>query len=86
MPKIVARRLEKLQRDFLWGGRNLEREVHLINWEVVRAQKEKGSLGIRKLDLLNKALLGKWIRRFAHEKDNLWKKGILVKYGQEGFG
>ena len=86
MPKIVARRLEKLQRDFLWGGGNLERKVHLIKWEVVCAQKEKGGLGIRKLDLLNKALLGKWIWRFAHEKDNLWKKVILVKYGQEGFG
>ncbi|KAL6330605.1 hypothetical protein AAG906_003213 [Vitis piasezkii] len=86
MPKIVARRLEKLQRDFLWGGGNLERKVHLIKWEVVCAQKEKGGLGIRKLDLLNKALLGKWIWRFAHEKDNLWKKVILVKYDQEGFG
>ena len=50
------------------------------------AQKEKGGLGIRKLALLNKALLGKWIWRFAHEKDNLWRKVILVKYGQEGFG
>ena len=27
MPKSVARRLEKLQRDFLWGGGNLERKV-----------------------------------------------------------
>ncbi|RVW80898.1 putative ribonuclease H protein [Vitis vinifera] len=84
MPKSVARRLEKLQRDFLWGGGSLERKVHLINWEVVCAQKEKGGLGIRKLVLLNKALLGKWIWRFANEKDNLWKK--VVKYGQEGFG
>ena len=31
MPKIVARRLEKLQRDFLWGKESLERKVHLIN-------------------------------------------------------
>ena len=37
MPKIVARRLEKLQRDFLWGGRSLERKAHLIKWEVVCA-------------------------------------------------
>ncbi|KAL6327158.1 hypothetical protein AAG906_015197 [Vitis piasezkii] len=34
---------------------------------------------IRKLALLNKALLG-------HEKENLWKKVISVKYGQEGLG
>ena len=64
----------------------MERKVHLIKWEVVCAQKEKGGLGIRKIVLLNKALLGKWIWRFAFEQDNLWKKVILVKYGREGFG
>ncbi|RVW79071.1 hypothetical protein CK203_048180 [Vitis vinifera] len=51
--RVVARRLEKLQRDFLWGGGDLERKTHLVNWEVVCADKEKG---------------------------------ILAKYGQEGFG
>ena len=61
MPKTVARRLEKLQRDFLWGGGNLEKKGHLVNWEVVCAVKEKGGLGLRKLTLLNKALLGKWL-------------------------
>ena len=53
---------------------------------MVCTQKEKGGLGIRKIDLLNKALLSKWIWRLASEKDNLWKKVIGVKYGQEGFG
>ena len=31
MPMIVARRLEKVQRDFLWGGGNSERKAHLVN-------------------------------------------------------
>ncbi|RVW93998.1 putative mitochondrial protein [Vitis vinifera] len=35
---------------------------------------------------LNKAFFGKWIWRFAPKKENLWKKVILVKYGQEGLG
>ena len=61
-------------------------KVHLVNWEVVCAHKENDGLGIRKLDFLNQALLGKWIWRFAHENDNLWKKVISVKYGQEDFG
>nr|CAN77770.1 hypothetical protein VITISV_044337 [Vitis vinifera] len=83
MPKTVARRLEKVQRDFLWGEGNLERKAHLVNWEVVCADKNKGGLGLRKLALLNKALLGKWIWRFAFDKDNLWKQVIMAKYGQE---
>ncbi|KAJ9704079.1 hypothetical protein PVL29_005387 [Vitis rotundifolia] len=86
MPRLVARRLEKIQRDFLRGGGRLERKVHLINWEVVCTQKVKGGLGIRKIETLNKALLGKWIWRFASERNILWKKVIGMKYGKEGFG
>ncbi|WKA11259.1 hypothetical protein VitviT2T_028778 [Vitis vinifera] len=86
MPKMVARRLEKVQRDFLWGGGNMEGKTHLVNWEVVCTDKAKGGLGIRKLTLLNKALLDKWIWRYACDKDNIWKQVIKVKYGQEDFG
>ncbi|WJZ90796.1 hypothetical protein VitviT2T_009917 [Vitis vinifera] len=31
IPKAVAKRIEKIQRDFLWGGGSLEGKVHLIN-------------------------------------------------------
>ncbi|RVW83722.1 Calcium-transporting ATPase 9, plasma membrane-type [Vitis vinifera] len=58
MPKGVARRLEKLQRDFLWGGGSTERKAHLVSWEKVCVSKEKGGLGLRKIVQLNKALLG----------------------------
>ncbi|RVW21265.1 LINE-1 reverse transcriptase-like [Vitis vinifera] len=44
MPKGMARRLEKLQRDFLWGGGSTERKAHLVSWEKVCVSKEKGDL------------------------------------------
>ena len=86
MPKIVVRRLEKLQRDFLWGGGNMERKIHLVKWEIVCGDKERGGLGLRKLGLLNRALLSKWIWRFACERENLWKQVIVAKFGQEDDG
>ncbi|RVX06635.1 putative ribonuclease H protein [Vitis vinifera] len=86
IPKSVTKRIEKIQRDFLWGGGSLERKAHLIKWKVVCSPKEEGGLGIRKIDVLNKALLGKWVWRYAYEKENLWKRVIGVKYGQEGCG
>ena len=86
MPKTVARRLEKLQKDFLWEGGNLERKVNLVNWEVICVDKEKGRLSLRKLTLLNKVLLGKWIWRFACVKEDLWKQVLVAKYGQEDLG
>ncbi|RVX14524.1 putative ribonuclease H protein [Vitis vinifera] len=67
-------------------GCEWERKVHLVKWEVVCADKEKGGLGVRKLAILNKVLLGKWIWRFACDKENLWKQVLLAKYGQEGLG
>ena len=85
-PKGVKSRLEKIQRDFLWGGGNLERKIYLVNWNVVCLSKEKGGLGIRSLTTLNKALLGKWVWRFAVEDNPTWKNVITLKYHIEEGG
>ncbi|RVW14448.1 putative mitochondrial protein [Vitis vinifera] len=49
-------------------------------------EQEKGGLGLRKLVHLNKALLGKWVWRFARAKEEMWKRVLVAKYGQEEFG
>ena len=68
IPKGVKRRLEKIQRDFLLGGDNLDKKIHLINWGTVCSNKEKGDLGIRRLTKLNQSLLGKWNWRLTMEE------------------
>ncbi|RVX15731.1 Twinkle-like protein, chloroplastic/mitochondrial [Vitis vinifera] len=78
----VRRRLEKIQRDFLWGGGNLDHKPHLVRWELVCLSKAKGGLGVKSLSLLNKTLLAKWNWRFANEREALWNQVIRGKYGE----
>ena len=60
----------------------LERRPHLVNWEVVCQDKNSGGLGIKKLSILNKALLCKWSWRFMQETNALWNILIRVSMGR----
>ncbi|KAG2696954.1 hypothetical protein I3760_07G084700 [Carya illinoinensis] len=81
IPASVVARVEKLQRDFLWGGLGDEFKFHLIKWEQVCRPISGGGLGVRKLKDFNHALLGKWLWRFSKEPESLWKLLIEKKYG-----
>jgi hypothetical protein len=81
IPISVAHRIEKLQRDFLWGGMGNESTHHLVGWDKVCTPKAKGGLGIRSLVILNKALLGKWLWRFGLEENSLWRRVVVEKFG-----
>ncbi|XP_077223464.1 uncharacterized protein LOC143857077 [Tasmannia lanceolata] len=87
IPAKVALRIEKLQRVFIWdGGGIYKRSKHLLDWNKVTRLKKHGGLGIGKIRLRNKALLGKWLWRYGEEQDNLWHKVIGAKYGSEWGG
>ena len=87
MPRIVWLRLEKIQRNFLWGGRTLDSKPRLVKWDTICSDIRKGGLGVRHLHSLNKALLCKWIWRFASEMEAFWRQIISGKYGdlEEGW-
>ena len=57
MPRKVRLRLEKIQRDFLWGGGALVQKLHLVRWKTTCLEKRKGGLGVRKLSLMNTTIL-----------------------------
>ncbi|RVW70775.1 Elongation factor 1-gamma [Vitis vinifera] len=86
IPRAVSLRLERIQRDFLWGGGALKNKPHLVKWDTVCLDKSKGGLGVRRLSILNRALLCKWNWRFANERDNLWRRVISRKFGEEDGG
>ena len=78
----MANKIEKLQRDFLWG----DSKTHLLSWDKVRLPIANGGLGIRKLTTFNKALLGKWLWRFGIEENRLWRRVVTLKFGEEWTG
>ena len=45
LPMAVRMKLEKIQRDFLWGGGSLKQKPHLVRWSIVCDDKGKGGLG-----------------------------------------
>jgi hypothetical protein len=46
VPVRVAKRLEKIQEDFLWGGVGDEFKFHLVNWSTICMTTEAGGLGV----------------------------------------
>ena len=81
IPASVARCIDKIQRDFLWGGMGDERKFHLVKWSQVCQPLKLGGLGIRNLTKFNRALLGKWLWRYGNEEDAFWRLLICSKYG-----
>jgi hypothetical protein len=53
IPSSVASHIEKLYRDFLWGGIGEEFKFHLVNWSKVCSPISSGGLGIRNLRIFN---------------------------------
>ena len=81
IPVKVANRIEKLQRDFLWGGVGEEFKYHLVKWSKVYSPLSAGGLGLRKLVDFKRALLCKWLWRYGHEREAWWRVVMEAKYG-----
>ena len=85
-PLKVCARLERIQRQFLWGGNDIVKKVSLVSWVTVCTVKRKGGMGIKSLSKMNKALLSKWNWRFANDRNSLWRKVIAIKFGESPNG
>jgi len=68
----------------LWGWGAEGRKIAWTSWENICKEKEEGGLGIRSIELFNKALLEKWLWRLGSQESGLWKDVLESKYGQWG--
>ncbi|XP_071718111.1 uncharacterized protein [Rutidosis leptorrhynchoides] len=79
-----GRELERVRKNFFWGGGTFDRKVAWVKWVNVCLPFEKGGLNIGSLDSKNLALLGKWRWHFHVESNSLWTKVIKSLYGLNG--
>ncbi|KAE8659133.1 Mannose-P-dolichol utilization defect 1 protein [Hibiscus syriacus] len=79
IPSSVLNKLNSIMASFLWGGASDKKNIHWIKWDLVCKPKKLGGLGIPNL-LLNRALLGKWVWKFAAEKNSWWKSVLCCVY------
>ncbi|KAL9682399.1 hypothetical protein QQ045_014196 [Rhodiola kirilowii] len=84
IPISVAQEMEKIQRQFLWGGSEMCRKLHYVKWETVTKSKKCGGIGIQPLVEKNMALLTKWWWQLISGKGGLWRRMIVDKYGFKG--
>lgn len=76
----LCEKLDRVNRNFLWGTTDEKRKIHLAGWSKIIKSKEEGGLGIEVARGKNIALLAKLNWRMFQEKDSLWTKFILNKY------
>nr|GEU85581.1 hypothetical protein [Tanacetum cinerariifolium] len=76
LPSSILLDIEQLIRGFLWCHGEIKQGSVKVAWEVVCLPKNEGGLGVRRLDLFNKALMIPHIWNIITRKESLWVKWI----------
>ncbi|CAL9013284.1 unnamed protein product [Prunus brigantina] len=82
LPMSTCEDLDRVNRNFFWGGSARQSKVHLCQWDLVCKPKHKGGLGLKKATLMNQAMLGKIGWRLHAQDKGLWAKIYEDKYLQ----
>ncbi|GKF06465.1 hypothetical protein Tco_0037133 [Tanacetum coccineum] len=70
-PASVIQKLERVRKNFFWGGGGDCRKLAWVKWEKVISKFELRGLNIGSLKASNLGLLGKWWWRFKVERNSL---------------
>jgi hypothetical protein len=84
LPSRICTKLDKINRDFLWGSTDEKKKMHMVSWEKVCRPKNLGGLGLYATKSRNIALLAKLNWRVMEESDSLWAKTLVSKYCPNG--
>ncbi|XP_077233401.1 uncharacterized protein LOC143875681 [Tasmannia lanceolata] len=80
LPKGILKQIEKIFRDFIWGGPDCIKKIHSISWSEMCKPKSEGGAGIRTLEDICRALQVKLLWHLLQKKQSLWTNWIQNKY------
>lgn len=80
LPVHLYDKLNKINRDFLWGSTAEKRRMHMMGWDKLVKPKEEGGLGIQSTRAKDITLLTKLNWRMYHKNEVVWARVILQKH------
>ncbi|KAK1276479.1 hypothetical protein QJS04_geneDACA020812 [Acorus gramineus] len=82
IPQTVLKKIDVIRRRFFWNGAGRGAiKPHLVQWTHITQPKASGGLGVLDLEFMNKALLAKWLWRWALHPNSLWVRLFKERYG-----
>jgi hypothetical protein len=82
-PSGIISSIESLLIKFFWGGSEDHRKISWVGWRSICLRKEYRGLGVRQLNVFNEAFLGKRCWRLLVDRDNLWYRVLVARYGED---
>eukprot|EP00253_Pinus_taeda_P010380 PITA_10380 len=79
-PAGVCAKIREIIRKFIWSGSDQKKKWALVLWSQLTERKEKGGLGLRDPEVLNRVLGAKLWWRWLSGGNDLWKTIWKTKY------
>lgn len=73
--------LDRAMRQCVWNSTEGNRCIHLLNWNTLCKPKAQGGVGLKRAELMNKAMLVKLGWKLVTQDEDVWYKVIRKKYG-----
>jgi hypothetical protein len=86
IPKSCLNEIQKMQRQFIWGDTAQKKKFHALSWDNITVPKWMGGLGIRKLDVMNRACLLKLNWKLHSGSEDFWCNVMHGKYPEHTRG
>ena len=73
LPKKIINKVDQLLRSFLWSGPELKFKGAKVSWDSITCLKSEGGLGIKEMDVWNKACMARLIWNICQvSSSSLW--------------